>query len=493
MIELLWIALIVSVVALIGPLGVGWLWAAALTCKGESKPSPGMIYWLGLISLGALILLGHGLGISQTVVVLLIASASAGGWILTLTRSRRPTPAGLTTALPLLPLALAGIGYCVLDPVRMWDSYLIWLARVRLLEQWTPLSRFRDLRIVYPEYPYLGAAAWWWTEWSARVPVEGGRVIFLFAYLAFFLAVLARQERTQSIRFRLLWVFLAYACFTLEIINGYQDGFLMVSAGMVALAFLEWRDSGAVWIVPLAAGLSLIKTEGGVLALILVFCWFASKVSRSPTVHGNRLDRHVFLLGGLGFVLILAIWPWLQLHNGLDPTNVQGDTFRIRSIGVALSQADRLPTILREIALYYAERPWITFPFLAAVGVSLVRGEILDRQRRFLLGFVALHLLFVITVFWLTQQPFEWHLGTALHRLLLQGRLVMLLFIFETVTLRRASLEEAPILREPVPSSQKFAGLLHTGGALTKSIADIFLRGRRRSNAAAARDAQRTF
>ena len=207
MIEFARISLIASVVALIGPLGVGWLWATALTHRGQSQPTLGMHYWLGLMSVGALILLGHGLGLSQTLVVLLVASTSAAGWVLCLMRKYEQTRPGLTTVLPLVPLALAGIGYCVLDPVQMWDSYLIWLARVRLLEQWTPLSRFGDLGIIYPEYPYLGSAAWWWTERTAHVPVESGRVIFLFTYLAFFLAVLARHERTTSARVWLRWVF----------------------------------------------------------------------------------------------------------------------------------------------------------------------------------------------------------------------------------------------------------------------------------------------
>src|SRR6185369_14805632 len=136
--------------------------------------------------------------------------------------------------------------------------------------------------------------------------VEGGRVIFVFAYLAFFLALLARQRNT---RVRLLWVFFAYACFSLEIINGYQDGLLMVSTGMAALAFMEWGDRGAVWIVPLAAGLSLIKTEGAVVSLILVVCWFGSNISRVATVQANRVDRRVLLFGTVGFVSILAIWP----------------------------------------------------------------------------------------------------------------------------------------------------------------------------------------
>ena len=91
--------------------------------------------------------------------------------ILCLMRNCKQTHVGLTAALPLLPLALAAIGYCVLIR-QMWDSNLIWLARVRLLEQWTSLSRFGDLSIIYPEYPYWGAAAWWWTEWTARVPLK---------------------------------------------------------------------------------------------------------------------------------------------------------------------------------------------------------------------------------------------------------------------------------------------------------------------------------
>jgi hypothetical protein len=55
----------------------------------------------------------------------------------------------------------------------------------------------------------------------------------------------------------------------------------------------------------------------------------------------------------------------------------------------------------------------------------------------------------VVTVFWLTQLPFEWHLATALHRLLLQGRLLMLLFIGETATLQWAPLAQARIVRGP--------------------------------------------
>jgi len=133
-----------------------------------------------------------------------------------------------------------------------------------------------------------------------------------------------------------------------------------------------------------------------------------------------------------------------------------------------VSQADRFPTIFRAIGLYYAQRPWITLPFLAAVAVSLVPGERLDRHRRFLLGFVALHLLFVMTIFWLTQEPFEWHLGAALPRLLLQGRLVMFLFVFETATLWWTRLEQVSIARQPVPSPQRFVEVVHTDRAQTK-------------------------
>ena len=431
-----------SVVGLIGPLGVGWLWDAALASGRGTRPLPGMVYWLGLMTLGALIILGHGMGLSQTLVLSLVALVVTAGWVLRLRRSCKEAGGWLQRGLPFLPLAFAGIGYCVVDPVRVWDSYLIWLARVRLLEQWIPLSQFQDLRIIYPEYPFLGAAIWWWVDWAARVPVEAGRVVFLFAYLAFFLAVLARQEPRGGRRFRLVCLFLAYTCFSLQIINGYQDGLLMVSTGMVALAFLHWGDHGVAWIPALAAGLSLIKAEGAILGLILVFCWFVSRLTRSKAFHADRLNRRTLLLGALGFALVLAAWPWLQARNGLDATNVQGDAFQTQSIEAFIGQADRVPTILSEIARDYAWRPWIAIPFLAAVVSASISGKRLDRGRRFLLGFVMLHLVFVTIVFWATQMPFEWHLGSALHRLLLHGRLVMLLFVFETAAREWAPLFE---------------------------------------------------
>jgi hypothetical protein len=80
MIELLRIAFIVSVVGWIGPFGIGYLWAAALTWRGQWKPSAGMTYWLGLISLGAAVLFGQGLRLPQGSVDSLTVAASTGGW-----------------------------------------------------------------------------------------------------------------------------------------------------------------------------------------------------------------------------------------------------------------------------------------------------------------------------------------------------------------------------------------------------------------------------
>jgi hypothetical protein len=441
MIELIRIGSTVSLTGLLAPLGVGWLWQRALV-RDEPRLTLGMIYWLGLISLGTLVLLGHALRLPQTLVFSLVALVPLAGWIASFRRPRVGIDGCVRTAWPLLPLALVGIGYCILDPVRVWDAYLIWLARVRLLEQWIPLSRFRDLGIVYPAYPFLGPAAWWWVDGAARVPVEAGRVIFLFAYLAFFLAVITAERQEGSIHFRWLWVFLAYAGFSLQIIDGFQDGFLMVSTGMVALAFAQWGDRGAGWILPLAAALSLIKAEGGVIGLILVFCWFVS--NPSAALRGDRAQQKAWLLGALGFASITGAWLWLQIRNGLDPFAVQGqDIFRMFAMEDIVRQADRIPKILWEVGRQYTWNYWISIPFLAAL-ISVAAGrEHLKRRHRFLLGFLTVHLLFVITVFWVTQQPFEWHLGTALHRLLMQSRLVMLLFVFET-----AIHQWAPVLDE---------------------------------------------
>ena len=159
MIELMLIALAASFAGLIGPFGLGWLWYAGLA-RQDSTISVGLIYWLGLMSLGALIFLGYGLGAARAAVVSLVALTSAAGWIWAMLRGRIGVAGVPGAAVFLLPLALLAVAYCVLDPVRLWDSYLIWLARVRLIEQWVPISELRNLDIIYPEYPFLGAATW---------------------------------------------------------------------------------------------------------------------------------------------------------------------------------------------------------------------------------------------------------------------------------------------------------------------------------------------
>ncbi len=443
--ELLFAASAASLIGLVAPLGVGCIWNEALRVRGETPPSFGMLYWLGLISLGAFVLLAFGLRLPQAFVLAAVSCASLGGWLWHLARRfvSRSTPVSYArgrTIAPLLPLVLAGVAYCVLDPVRVWDAHLIWLARVRLLEQWIPLWRFQELQITRPEYPFLGAAAWWFIQAISRVPVEAARVVFLFAYVAFFLAALARYSASWNMGGVALAIFFCYACFGLEIINGYQDGFLMVSAGMVALALLHWGDRGMAWIAPLAAALSLIKAEGAVLGPLVLLCWIASAPQRFATVWRDSSHGGGVRIGTLLFIVLISAWPFFLWQSGLDPGRVQGDAFRIDSLGVFAEQVDRVPAILSKIVSDYAAAPWVAIPFLAAV----VWGGTLDRNRRFLLAFVSLHVLFVVVVFWLTQLPFEWHLASAGPRLLAQGRLVMLLFVCET-----AVQQWAPLLARP--------------------------------------------
>jgi hypothetical protein len=120
--------------------------------------------------------------------------------------------------------------------------------------------------------------------------------------------------------------FFWYACFSLEIINGYQDGFLMVSTGMVALAFMEWGDRGAVWLCHSLRDSRSLKqrccsfVDFGLLLVCLQVVALADGAWESSG--WTRVVR-----GRLGFVVILALWPWLQLQNGIDPTNVQGACF----------------------------------------------------------------------------------------------------------------------------------------------------------------------
>ena len=442
--ELLFAASAASLLGAMAPLGIGWIWDQTLRARGVRPPSLGMLYWLGLITLGAIVLLAYGFRLPRAFVLVTVSCASLGGWLWHFAArftSGVPAVSGAsvraTTAF--LPLVLFGVAYSVLDPVRVWDAHLIWLARVRLLDQWIPLSRFQELQVTRPEYPFLGAAAWWWTQAIGQIPVEAARVVFLFAYVAFFLAVLVRYSAGWRLGARVLAIFFCYASFGLEIINGYQDGLMMVSVGMVALAFLEWGDRGVPWISPLAAALSLIKAEGAILGPLLLLCWIATAPRRFATLWRDPAQANGLRIGALTFFALISAWPFFQWQSGLEVGGVQGDAFRIYSLGVFAEQVDRVPVILSKILSYHAAAPWIAIPFLAAVASAAV-GRSLDLNRKFLLAFVIGHLLFVVAVFWLTQLPFEWHFGSAGPRLLAQGRLVMLLFVCETAVQQWAPL-----------------------------------------------------
>jgi uncharacterized membrane protein YwzB len=440
--DLLYAAVVASLIGAAAPLGIGWIWDGGLRRRGMTAPSLGMVYWLGLMSVGTFVLFAYALQLPQGLVVAFVPTASLAGWLLHLARRTRSTVPGFRALTPFLPLVLVGIVYCVLDPVRGWDSYLNWFAKVRLMDQWIPLSRFQELDIIRPEYPFLGPAAWWWTQTVGKVPVEAARVVYLFAYVAFFMAALTHYSARWKVGGRVLAVFYGYTCFTLEIINGYQDGLLMASAGMVALAFLQWGDRGVAWIAPMAATLSLIKSEGTVVGALLFVCWFASDPRRFARMYRERTERRRLLIAMLGFVIVCSAWPWLEWRSGLNPGRVHGDAFRIVSVKVFAEQAERVPTIVAKLASDLAAAPWVSVPF-AAAALSAAFSRALDRRRRFLIGFVVLHVLFVVVVFWATQLPFEYHLAVAGARLLAQGRLVMVLFVFETAVQQWAPIAAA--------------------------------------------------
>ena len=135
--ELLFAASAASVVGSLGPLGVGWIWDRTLRARGVAPPSFGMLYWLGLISLGGIVLLAYALRLPKAFVLVAASSVSFAGWVWCvaprfLSGGARIPTASVRAIAPFLPLVLAGVAYCVLDPVRVWDAQLIWLARVRL-------------------------------------------------------------------------------------------------------------------------------------------------------------------------------------------------------------------------------------------------------------------------------------------------------------------------------------------------------------------------
>jgi hypothetical protein len=230
----------------------------------------------------------------------------------------------------------------------------------------------------------------------------------------------------------LLWLGFEPVAFT----SGYQDCFVLACGGMAAWEFCQVLldsegtdgsqpfDSHAAFRGAFFCGmLGLIKNEGAVLAVLLALAFGVALCARRGPARllWRQWAPALGVTAGL-----LCVWPALLLWQGQDLAQVQGASFTLAGVWQIPANCERLPQIGRQLAAYWGGSGSLT---PAALALSLVAGWLAPRLRRalvFLWLTVAGQTLFVGLVFLATRQNVQWHLDTALERLMFQSQFAVI-------------------------------------------------------------------
>jgi hypothetical protein len=383
----------------------------------------GTRWWCGVLSLAWIALLGVGIGLplsfilvatGAAAVVLCVRGIRASGDPPLALPSRATAARGLVLAVGLaLPLT-AAITHTLYLPPR-GDGAVIWFAKARALFEGVPFAH-----LPFVNYPDLGSTAWMLVlKWTGLAAEPFGRAVLLLGFFAWILAILELFPRPCPWSATIILPVLAAASLDLEgATNGCQDFFLSSVAG-VALVFIlrisrrggpaSRRDGLLAGF--LMASLPLIKQEGTILALILCLGWLIA--SKKKTI--------VLLV-----IPLLLVWPALQMIHGVDPSQIQGDAFTLSSTVNAFRSWDRWPAIVAHFSAVLRDSWPLLCAFVVLAATSALCLPKLRRAVFILVGVLLLHVGFVLFVFLATRQPLEWHLNTAFPRLYGQQRFVVI-------------------------------------------------------------------
>jgi hypothetical protein len=364
----------------------------------------------------AVVLHGIGVGFAPTVAAMAVFAAAGArrvvpiarkGWALSSSRDRA------IAALLLVPVLCAGL-FTLSTPVDAGDALMAWYAKARGLLAWQPLAR-----LPFAEYPDLGAMGW-----ALLLRISGwgyepvARLVFVAVYAAFALTVPDVLGRPLSRHAVWLVPLGVLATFDLRLItNGYQDAVVASAGGLAAVMLgrsLQTNDRGRATVGLVVAGsLGLFKVEGLVLGALLVASWLVVQGFRPLVVRWS-------IRALLAFGALSLWWPMMVSIHKLPAT--QGEFNSLQNLFLV-----RMPervTRMRLIAeAFLATGPRFLVPLGAVLVLSIVAARRAAGVRRLLmfLGLAAAgHAAWIVVVFMLTNLDVQWHLATALDRLVLQ-------------------------------------------------------------------------
>jgi hypothetical protein len=411
---------------------------------------PASRWWFGLVSFGILLIVLHGLRTPKTPVKIFLGFFLLSCLVISAFRVVGALRSGRIPALIsflkqnawvlscFLLLLIAGYAHVLSYPVSpaQWDAIATWFRKAKLLYHWVPLGNTPEVYWSYVTYPHLGSILEAMIMRLAGSLTENyGRLLMPAVYFFWMLAILSLRPAAKTWIFRLTavaaaWIFFDLTAFT----NGYQEGFLAAMAGMAAVHFTRiavkisdpscgvkaWPPDADLGMAFFFAGsLGFVKTEGGILSIILVGAFLLVFLGAYPL---KESLRRLYALAPylLLWIALLALWPLILYLNHADAGQIQGEHFTAASMSGFFKNLSRWAMISPFYWKYLQGK-------LVVLGVSAFLSAeaavFIPRARRalcFLWLTLIAHLIFVPLPYFATAANPVWHLQTSFERLMFQ-------------------------------------------------------------------------
>jgi hypothetical protein len=318
------------------------------------------------------------------------------------------------------------------SPLTAGDAVAYWYQKAKALYYWIPLDMFPTLG-----YPHFGSTIWMFGMNYADGSENFGRHVFpmllLSIYACYWLMMNQYFDILKKHKFviTLLFLYLIHSSISKEFGGGYtyvNAGYLDWLVGIVACfsylllffytkLFNNSRFSLLEYflILFLLASAALIKSEGIVLVAIFIFSYFLILLFNERSAIMQRRMAHI--LGILFLVFVATLYRQILYLNGIEYEDAQG--FTISKILESYKNVmDRTPLIIDQMIYHFRHHFDIMLPFFILLCAMILRKSYFI-VTIFLLP-LFFHFMFVMLVFYSSPMDLQWHLHTALDRLMHQ-------------------------------------------------------------------------
>jgi hypothetical protein len=296
-----------------------------------------------------------------------------------------------------------------------WDAQNYWLLKKLVFAnngdifdlQFTPMK----------SYPYLGSFLWFF---YSKVSFAGyeyfGRIFYIFLFLVSIFSVLgiSRLDFTKNLLLTIASVFLIY---NLNLFNGYQEVLIFSLTLILTKTFYKYLNSSEknnsshnyfYFIAIIILNILFIKND----ALVIIFIFLLSLL----LIKIKTMDKIKFLFI-IFFILFFKyiLFGYINLNNYL-----QEDNYQNLSIVKLLDffNTERIFLILKYLFFAFLDNPLFLIGGLFLT--ILFKNYKNNKFYLFLLLSYLFSVLFIFMAFFLTSLPIEFHLKTAVSRVLFE-------------------------------------------------------------------------